>query len=121
MHAAKRTSTLLVASAGGLIWGLTGYALLWGHTSIVIHRSFVVSPIGTILLLPVRVVLWVIHAVEGLAGGPFDFSGNDWWIGLAAGLMGALIAALVALAAAALVRAMRGSGGKGVPEASEGL
>ena len=121
MSPAKRTSALLVAAGAGLIWGLAGYALLWGHTSIVIHRSFVVSPIGTILLLPVRVTLWAIHAAEGLAGRPFDLSGNDWWIGLAAAAAGAGIVVAGTLLVRTIVRAVRGSGGKGVPEASESL
>ena len=121
MSPAKRTSALLVAAGAGLIWGLAGYALLWGHTSIVIHRSFVVSPIGTILLLPVRVNLWAIHAAEDLAGGPFDLSGNDWLIGLAAAAVGAGIVVAAALLVRAIARTTRGSGGKGVPEASESL
>jgi hypothetical protein len=76
------------AVAGGL-WGLAGYAVLWGHTPLVVHRTFVVSVPGTLLLLPVRIVLWGIRSVEGLAGGPFDFSRNNGWIGLLAALVGA--------------------------------
>ncbi|MGH2661637.1 MAG: hypothetical protein ACRDH8_02275 [Actinomycetota bacterium] len=83
-----------VAVLVGAFWGLVGYALLWGHTPVVIHRSFVVSPLGTLALLPVRVVLWSIHAAEGLAGSPFDFSRNNAWIGALSGVAGAAIAVL---------------------------
>ena len=83
-----------VAALSGALWGLVGYALLWGHTSVVIHRSFVVSPLGTLALLPIRLVLWAIHGVERLAGSPFDFSGNNAWIGALAGLAGAALAVL---------------------------
>ena len=120
MHPLKRSS-LLIAVAAGLAWGIAGYAVLWGHTSIVVHPSFVVSALGTVLLAPVRLVLWGIHAVERAAGGPFDFSGNNWWIGLASGAVGAAIAALITLAVRAVVRAVRGSGRKRVPEARESL
>lgn len=112
---------LPIAAGLGLIWGLAGYAVLWGHTSIVIHRSFVVSPLGTIVLLPVRLVLWAIHALERVAGEPFDFSANNLWIGLAAGLAGGAIATLVVLAGRLALRAVRGSGRERVPEAPESL
>jgi hypothetical protein len=80
-----------IAALVGALWGLVGYALLWGHTPVVVHRSFVVSPLGTLALLPVRLVLWSIHVVERLAGSPFDFSGNNAWIGALAGVAGAAV------------------------------
>ena len=79
-----------IAAGAGFLWGLAGYALLWGHTAVVVHHRFVVSLLGTALLLPVRLVLWGIHAVEGsLVSGPFDFATNNGWIGVLAGLVGA--------------------------------
>jgi hypothetical protein len=82
---------LLGAAAGGL-WGLAGYAVLWGHTPVVVHRSFVVGWIGTVLLFPVRMVLWGIRFVEEhVVGRPFDFSQNNAWIGALAGLVGATL------------------------------
>jgi hypothetical protein len=111
----------LIAAVIGFVWGLAGYAVLWGHTAIVVHRSFVVSPVGTILLAPVRLVLWGIQAVERAAGGPFDFSGNNWWIGAVSALAGAAMAAVVALGVRGVVRAVRGSGRKRVPESPESL
>ncbi len=112
---------MLIAAAAGAVWGLVGYAVLWGHTSIVVHRSFVVSPLGTVLLAPVRVVLWGIRAVERASGGPFDFSGNNWWIGLASAAVGAAIVALVTLGVRGAAGAVRGSGRERVPEAPESL
>ena len=89
-----------VAALVGALWGLVGYALLWGHTPVVIHRSFVVSPLGTLALLPVRLVLWSIHVIERLADSSFDFSRNNAWIGALSGAAGAAMAFL----AYALVR-----------------
>ena len=109
---------LAVAAAIGAVWGLAGYAVLWGHTSIVVSRSFVVSPIGTILLLPVRTVLWTIHSLERAAREPFEFSDNNWWIGLASAMAGAVIA--WGLGAVILLVA-RTSGRKGVAETPERL
>ena len=99
---------LLAAAIGGALWGLAGYALLWGYTPVVVHHRFVESVLGTALLLPVRLVLWGIHAVEGtLVSGPFDFTTNNGWIGLLAAAVGSAIvvaAFLVVLAAARLRR-----------------
>jgi hypothetical protein len=96
-----------VAAILGGLWGLAGYALLWGHTPLVVHRTFVVSVPGTVALLPVRIVLWGIRSVEGVAGGPFDFSRNNGWIGLLAALVGAGMVLLGYLASRTVVRAMR--------------
>jgi hypothetical protein len=86
-----RRPVLLAGAVGGL-WGLAGYAALWGHTPLVIHRSFVVSGAGTVLLLPIRLVLWGIRFVEEqVAAGPFDFSGNNAWIGAVAAVVGATL------------------------------
>lgn len=118
MGGSARRSPLLVAAAIGFAWGLAAYSVLWGHTSIVVHRSFVVSPLGTILLLPIRMILWGIHAAEDLAGEPFALSGNNWWIGLAAGAVGSAVGLAVAFLARVVFRR---SGGKGVPKAPEGV
>jgi hypothetical protein len=96
-----------VAAIGGGLWGLAGYALLWGHTPLIVHRTFVVSVPGTVLLLPVRIVLWGIRSVEALAGGPFDFSRNNGWIGLLAALVGAGFVVLGYLASRTVIRAVR--------------
>ncbi|MGH2685999.1 MAG: hypothetical protein ACRDJP_11095 [Actinomycetota bacterium] len=103
-----RTPPTLAAAALGGVWGLLGYALLWGHTPVMIHRTFVVSVPGTILLLPVRVVLWAIHVAEDLSSGPFDFSRNHGWIGVLAGVAGAGIAVAGYLVTRTVVRRARG-------------
>lgn len=105
----------------GAIWGLVGYALLWGHTPLVIHPTFVQSILGTIVLFPVRVVLWSIHGIERAAGRPFDFSDNHWWIGAAASAAGAVIVVAVAWAVGRGMRAARGSGREQLAEPSEGV
>ncbi len=102
-----RTPPAFIAAALGGVWGLAGYALLWGLTTVVIHRAFVVSMTGTILLLPVRVVLWGIHLAEDLASRPFDFSSNHGWIGLLAGAVGGGIASLGYVVTRAVVRRAR--------------
>ena len=104
-----------------MVWGLAGYAVLWGHTTVVVSRSFVVSAVGTILLLPVRAVLWVIHSLERVAGSPFEFSDNNWWIGLASGATGAAMVAGLTLVVWAALRLARRSGRKSVAEAPEGV
>jgi hypothetical protein len=96
--------TLSIAAGLGGLWGLAGYAILWGYTPLVVHRPFVVGPVGTILLLPVRVVLWVIRLVEDhVVAHSFDFSANHGWIGLAAGIAGAMLVVAVVLVIRAAV------------------
>lgn len=112
---------MLVAGAIGAAWGFAGYVLLWGYTPIVVHRPFVVSPIGTAVLLPVRIVLWGIQGIERAAGHTFDFSANNWWIGVAAGAVGAAIVALVTWGVRAVVGARGSSGGERFAEPSERL
>jgi hypothetical protein len=119
-----RFPTWLRASAiVGAVWGVSGYALLWGHTPIVIHRTFVESVVGTLVLLPVRVVLWIIHGLERAAGAPFDFSSNNWWIGASAAVVGAVTVVVVAWVVRRSTRSIRGagSGGEDVPKPAEGV
>lgn len=99
---------VLAAAILGAAWGLAGYAALWGHTPIVVQRPFVVSAGGTILLAPIRLVLWGIRlAEENLAGGPFEFSDNNAWIGALAGLVGALLAAGAFVLGRVMIRLVR--------------
>jgi hypothetical protein len=95
----------MIAAAIGAGWGFASYLLLWGHTPFVVHRSFVVSVVGTVLLLPVRIVLWAIHELERSAGRSFDLAENNWWIGVVASVVGGGVVALVAW----LVRLARGA------------
>jgi hypothetical protein len=95
-----------MALLGGLgaAWGAVAYAIMWGYTSIVVTRNFVDSLPGLASLLPVRVVLYSIHILEGLAGHPFDFSRNHGWIGLVAATSGALMLMLPFLLVRGAVR-----------------
>jgi hypothetical protein len=114
---------LRVAAVGGAVWGLVGYAILWGHTPLVVQRPFVESAVGTVLLFPVRVVLWIIHGLERAAGAPFDFSSNNWWIGVCAAVVGAAVVVTLAWLVRRVARALRasGSGGEDVAKPAEGV
>lgn len=117
--AARARSPILVAAAIGAAWGFAGYVLLWGYTPIVIQRPFVLSAIGTIVLLPVRIVLWAIHGLERAVEHPFDFSTNNWWIGVAAAIVAASMVALVIWVVRAVILTRRRSGGERLSQPSE--
>jgi hypothetical protein len=102
----------IAALVGGL-WGLAGYLLLWGHTPLIVHRTFVVSPLGTAVLLPVRLVLWGIRLVEDrIVGHPFGLASSNEWIGLLAAGIGAGIGAISVVMALHVLRRVRASRGK---------
>lgn len=102
-----RVHPIMAAIAAGALWGALGYAVLWGLSPIVVGRRFVVSVVGTLLFLPVRLVLWGIRALEAAAGRPFELADTNWWIGAAAAVIGALIAMAAALALRPVVRRLR--------------
>jgi len=102
-----RVHPIMAAIAAGALWGALGYAVLWGLSPIVVGRRFVVSLVGTVLFLPVRLVLWGIRAVEAAAGRPFELADTSWWIGATAALVGAVMAVGAALVVRALVRRLR--------------
>jgi hypothetical protein len=106
--ATRRVSAVTVAAVLGSAWGLLGYALLWGLTPIFVHRTFVVSALGTVLLLPVRTVLAGIRVVEErLVGRPFQFAESNEWIGLVSAAVGAGLAALAFVGVRGTVRLIR--------------
>jgi len=123
MAVGRFPSWLRVSAVLGAVWGVSGYALLWGHTPLVVHRPFVESMGGTLLLLPVRVVLWIIHGLERAAGAPFDFSSNNWWIGASAAAIGAATVVAVVWVVRRSARLVRrpGSGGEDGAEPAEGI
>jgi hypothetical protein len=84
-----RITALGAVTGLGAAWGLLGYAVLWEGTPFQVQRPFVTSVIGTLVLLPARVVIWGIHLAETIAGRSFDLSQNHWWIALAACAIGA--------------------------------
>jgi hypothetical protein len=97
-----------IAAGLGAAWGVLGYALLWGLTPIVVHRAFVITPWGTVLLLPARTVLAGIRLVEErVVGRPFELSESHGWIALAAAAVGAAVAVVAFLAARGAARRLR--------------
>ena len=107
----RRFGPVPLAAVTGSVWGLGGYLVLWGHTPLVVHRPFVVSGLGTVVLFPVRTVLWGIRLVEErIVGRSFDFSGSSEWIGAVSGAIGAAVLVLVALSVRAATRRVRAAG-----------
>jgi hypothetical protein len=97
-----------MAAAMGAAWGLLGYALLWGLTPVFVHRTFVVSPVGTLALLPVRTVLAGVRIVEErVVGRSFQLAENNGWIGLLSAAVGAGVAALAFVGIRAVFRLVR--------------
>jgi len=100
-------SPVAVAAGLGAIWGAAAFAVLWGYTSIQVTRPFVESVAGLLTLLPVRIVLYAIHALETRAGRPFHLASNHEWIGFVSAAVGAVIVAAAFLAARGTVRLVR--------------
>jgi hypothetical protein len=96
----------LAAGLGGF-WGFVGYTILWEGAPIEVTRSFVVSLGGTLLLLPVRLVIWGIHLAERAAGRSFDLSRNHRWIAVVAALVGAALALAVFSVTRTSIRRLR--------------
>jgi hypothetical protein len=89
-----RASGLAATAAIGAVWGFLGYTVLWQGAPFGVDRPFVESVVGTLVLFPVRTVLWGVHIGERFAGRSFDFADDNWWIGLAAALIGGAILVL---------------------------
>ncbi|MFB3737775.1 MAG: hypothetical protein ACE14W_02275 [Candidatus Velamenicoccus archaeovorus] len=87
-----RITGIGAAVALGGLWGLMGYTVLWQGTPFGVDRGFVASAGGTLVLLPVRLVLWGIRAAEGLTGRTFQLADANGWIGLLASALGAALA-----------------------------
>ena len=104
-----RASGLAATAGAGAAWGFLGYTVLWQGVPFGVNRRFVESVVGTLVLFPVRTVLWGVHLGERMAGRPFDFAGDNWWIGVAAAVVGGAIGALAFIAVRAGVRTLRAS------------
>jgi hypothetical protein len=91
----------------GALWGALGYSVLWEGAPFEVDRAFVDSAAGTLVLLPVRLVIWAIRWVELLTDRTFDLADTHLWIGAAASAVGALLAVTVFLGARALSRRRR--------------
>jgi hypothetical protein len=102
-----RASGLAASASAGALWGFLGYTVLWQGVPFGVNRRFVESVIGTLVLLPVRTVLWAVHVAEQIAGRPFAFADDNRWIGVAAALVGGAIAVLAFVAIRSAVRSLR--------------
>ncbi|MFM8999892.1 MAG: hypothetical protein ACKOKE_07585 [Actinomycetota bacterium] len=103
----RRRGPVRPAAAVGSFWGLATYGVLWEGTPVEVSRAFVASPIGSLLLLPARLVIWGILGTEAVLGRTFDLSTTYGWIAPAAMAVGAGIGAAVVASASALVRRTR--------------
>jgi len=104
-----RASGLAATAGAGAAWGFLGYTVLWQGVPFGVNRRFVESVVGALVLFPVRTVLWGVHLGERMAGRPFDFADDNWWIGVAAAVVGGAIGALAFIAVRAGVRSLRAS------------
>jgi hypothetical protein len=102
-----RASRLATMGGIGVVWGFFGYTVLWQGVPFGVNRRFVESVVGTLVLFPVRTVLWGVHIGERLAGRSFDFADDNWWIGVASALMGGAIMALAFVVVRTAARALR--------------
>ncbi len=102
-----RVNPAIVGAGAGLLWGAFCYSVLWEGTPFGVDRRFVESVLGTLLLLPARLVLWAIHYAELLAGRSFQLAGSTWIFGMASCIVGLALGLLIVLAvrgAAVLIR-----------------
>jgi uncharacterized membrane protein YeaQ/YmgE (transglycosylase-associated protein family) len=102
-----RESGLATMAGIGAVWGFFGYTVLWQGVPFGVNRRFVESVVGTLVLLPVRTVLWGVHIGERFAGRSFDFADDNWWIGVAAAAIGAVIVVLAFVVVRTAARALR--------------
>jgi len=87
-----------VAAGAGLLWGAFCYSVLWEGTPVEVDRAFVESVGGTLILLPARIVLWAIHALEVVAGRTFQLAGSTWIFAVATCAVGLALGVLAVLA-----------------------
>ncbi|HEY3023488.1 MAG TPA: hypothetical protein VGK11_07635 [Actinomycetota bacterium] len=102
-----RTSGLATLAGIGAVWGFFGYTVLWQGVPFGVDRRFVESVVGTLVLFPVRTVLWGVHIGERFAGRSFDFADDNWWIGVAAAVIGGAIVVLGFAVVRTAARALR--------------
>jgi len=102
-----RASGLAATAGVGAVWGFLGYSVLWQGVPFGVDRRFVESVVGTLVLFPVRTVLWGVHIGERFAGRSFDFADDNWWIGVAAAMIGATIVVLGFVVFRTTARALR--------------
>ena len=87
-----KVSGVGIATGVGALWGLLCYSVLWDGMPFGVDRRFVESVLGTLVLLPARLVLWMIRGIELATDRTFDFSDNHLWIAFAISAAGATLA-----------------------------
>ena len=102
-----RIEPAAVGAGLGVLWGAFCYSVLWNGTPFAVDRPFVESVVGTLLLLPARLVLWAIHAAESIAGRTFELAASTWVFAIGSAVAGLVLGLLIVFAvrgAAVLVR-----------------
>ncbi len=99
-----RANPVVVAAGAGLLWGAFAYSVLWEGTPFAVDRRFVGSVLGTIVLLPARIVLWIVREGELLAGRTFELSRTTWILGVGSAAAGAVVVVVGILAIRGLAR-----------------
>jgi hypothetical protein len=102
-----RASGLAALTGIGAVWGFFGYTVLWQGVPFGVDRRFVESVVGTLVLFPVRAVLWGVHIGERFAGRSFDFADDNWWIGVAAAIIGGAVVVLAFAVVRTAARSLR--------------
>lgn len=101
-------SGIAVVAGFGVLWGALCYSVLWEGTPFAVDRAFVESALGTLVLLPARLVLWAIRWAELATDRTFDLADNHLWIGFVVSAVGAAIAVVAFIAARTIARRLGG-------------
>lgn len=88
----RRRVRLSSAAGVGACWGLACYGVLWEGVPVVVGRPFVESAVGTLVLLPARLLLAAIHLGESLTGTTLMLGDDHAWLAVAVSVIGAAIA-----------------------------
>lgn len=100
----RRIPPVALTASIGAAWGAIGYLVLWGYTPVFPSRRFVVGAFGTLVLLPIRLVLWGLRGLERALDRNFDLADSHAWLGLAAATVGAALVSVAFLAVRAFGR-----------------
>ena len=96
-----------IAAGAGVLWGSFCYSVLWEGTPFEVDRRFFESIAGALFLLPARLVLWSVHAIESASDRTFDLSRSTWIFAAASALAGLLLGVLVLLATRGVLAIVR--------------
>ncbi len=96
-----------IAAGAGLLWGALCYSILWNGTPFEVDRRFFESVGGTLVLLPARLVLWAVRALELATDRTFELSSSTWVLAVATGVAGVILGVLALLAIRGAVTLVR--------------